>query len=292
MEDARVAVIAGATRGIGLALVAALARAWRSDDVVYLTARKPDDGGRATAAARKAAGLSAARIDCLPFDLVDRQAADRLARTLVERHGGVDVADLNGAFAPAQDAPPERDARPMIEANNHGALRFLRAMAPILRDNGRLVVTASGFGLLKNLPERLRPRFDTRANSAEAIDRAMDDYVAAAEQGRLEKEGWPRWINIPSKIGQVAATRAFARAYAVDPARRSGILINAVCPGVTLTDATAAMIDTVFKGRAIQTPDEAATHIVWLLTLPGRNEGALWRIGATTPRPAVRRLNR
>ena len=268
MEDARVAVIAGGTRGIGLALVTALARAWRSDDIVCLTARRPGDGERAAAAARQAAGPLAARIDWLPFDLIDRQAADRLARTLVGRHGGVDVADLNGAFAPAQDAPPERDARPMIEANNHGALRFLRALAPALRDNGRLVITASGFGLLKNLTERLRPRFDTRVHSAEAIDQAMDDYVNAAEQGRLEEEGWPRWINIPSKIGQVAVTRAFARRYAADPARRPGVLINAVCPGVTLTEATAAMIDTVFKDRAVQTPDEAAAHIVWLLTLP------------------------
>ena len=54
----------------------------------------------------------------------------------------------------------------------------------------------------------------------------------------------------------------------MDPGRRRGVLINAVCPGVTLTDATAAMIDTVFKGRAVQSPDEAAAHIAWLLTLP------------------------
>jgi NAD(P)-dependent dehydrogenase (short-subunit alcohol dehydrogenase family) len=41
MENARVAVIAGGTRGIGLAVVAALARAWAPGDIVYLTARKP-----------------------------------------------------------------------------------------------------------------------------------------------------------------------------------------------------------------------------------------------------------
>ena len=28
------------------------------------------------------------------------------------------------------------------------------------------------------------------------------------------------------------------------------------------------MMDTVFKGRAVQTPDEAAAHVAWLLTLP------------------------
>ena len=139
MENARVAVIAGGTRGIGLALVAALARVWAPGDVVYLTARKPADGERAAAAACEAAGPAAARFDWLPFDLVDREGADRLARTLIERHGGVDVADLKGAFAPAEDAPPERDARPSgasqptTPASNLGAcaLRYDR-VAPVV----------------------------------------------------------------------------------------------------------------------------------------------------------------
>lgn len=99
---------------------------------------------------------------------------------------------------------------------------LLRAFAPILRDNARLVVTSSGFGLLKNLPENLRPRFDTRRNASAEIDRAMDDYVAApAEHGRLEAEGWPAWVNTPSKIGQVAVARAFAREYAPPIPRES-----------------------------------------------------------------------
>ena len=268
MQNGRVAVVAGATRGIGLAVVEALARNWGPDDVVYLTARKPEDGVRATAKAREAAGAAAATIDWLPFDLADRQAPEHLARTLAGRHGDVDVAILNGAFAPGHDAPAERDARPMIEANNHGTLRFLRAMEPILRPYARLLVTASGFGLLKNLPEQLRPRFDTRNNTPEAIDGTMNDYVAAAEGHRLEAEGWPSWVNIPSKIGQVAVTRAFAHAYAHDPARRDGVLINAICPGLTLTEATAGLMDNVFKGRKAQTPAEAAAHIVWLATLP------------------------
>jgi carbonyl reductase 1 len=278
MRDARIAVVAGATRGIGLAVVEALAQSWGPDDVVYLTARKPEDGVRAISFAREKAGGDAASIDWLPFDLADRRSPERLSQTLAERHGGVDVAILNGAFAPGHDAPAERDARPMIEANNHGALRFLRAMSPILRPNARLLVTASGFGLLKNLPEKLQPRFDTRSNTPEAIDSAMDDYVAAAEGQRLEAEGWPAWVNIPSKIGQVAVTRAFAREYAADPARKDGVLINAVCPGLTLTEATAGLMDNVFKGRAAQTPAEAAAHVVWLATLPpgtGRPHGEL-----------------
>ena len=53
-------------------------------------------------------------------------------------------------------------------------------------------------------------------------------------------------MNVPSKIGQVATTRSFARRYANDSARRSGVLINALCPGLTRTEATAPFKDTVF----------------------------------------------
>jgi NAD(P)-dependent dehydrogenase (short-subunit alcohol dehydrogenase family) len=257
-------VIAGATRGIGLALVRALARAWQPTGRVYLTARRPQDGESAVAALA-GEGL---HVDWLPFDLGDPASPAALAAALHARHGGLDVAVLNGAYAPRADVPASEDARPMIEANNHGTLRFLRAVAPILNENARLVIVASGFGTLANLPESLRPLFDTTRHGPDAIDAAMDRYVAAAEAGTAEAAGWPAWVNIPSKLGQVAVTRSFAREYAGNRANPAGVLINAACPGLTLTDATREFMDTVFKGRAAQTPDEAARDLVWLCTLP------------------------
>jgi len=140
-------------------------------------------------------------------------------------------------------------------------------MAAILRENARLVVVASGLGILKSLPAALWPRF-AAARGPDAINAAMDDYVTAVEAGIAAAEGWPDWVNLPSKVGQVAVTRAFARAYAGDPARQAGVLINAACPGLTLTDATRHLMDTVFKGRPAQTPDEAAPDLLWLITLP------------------------
>lgn len=264
VRPGRVALVAGGTRGIGLALVSALADHWSEADTVYLTARRAGDAERALSHV----GRRKARIDWLPLDLAEADGPARVAATLADRHGKIDVAIMNGAFAPAHDAPPERDARIMIETNNHGALRFLRTMAPLMREDGRLAITASGFGLLKNLPDNLKPFFETRVRSADEIDATMDDYVAAAETGRLEAEGWPAWINIPSKVGQVAVTRAFAKAYRQGRDAREGVLINAVCPGLTLTDATIGLMDNVFKGRSAQTPEEAASHILWLLTLP------------------------
>ncbi len=260
----KVTVIAGATRGIGLALVRRLAQSLAPADSLYFTARRSQDGA-AVAEQLAADGLRAA---WLPFDLADPGAPATLAATLAERHGRVDAAMLNGAYAPRDDVLAAVQARTMIGTNNHGSLRFLQALAPVLADQARLVVVASGFGRLASLPEPLRPRFDTTIHGPEAIAAAMDAYVAAVEAGTAEAEGWPAWVNIPSKVGQVAVTRAFARAYARDPARRPGVLINAACPGLTLTDATRDLMDTVFKGRTAQTPEQAAVDLAWLLTLP------------------------
>jgi len=278
----RIAVIAGATRGIGRALVEALAAQWGAAGTVYLTARRAEDGIAATTALR----ADGRNVDWLMFDLDDPQGPKGIADILHSRHGGVDVAVLNGAFAPRDDVPAVTQARRMIEANNHGTLRFLDAFAPIMRQNGRLVIVASGFGVLASLPEQLRSRFDTNRRSASEIDRAMDDYVLAVEAGNAGAEGWPEWVNIPSKVGQVAVTRAFAREWRANGRRATGVLINAACPGLTLTDATRDLMDTVFKGRAAQSVAEAANGLLTLLNLPaGASEpdGELVRHGTVIP---------
>ncbi|MBN8892232.1 MAG: hypothetical protein BGP12_13710 [Rhodospirillales bacterium 70-18] len=256
----RIALIAGATRGIGLALVEALAREWAGEGMVYLTARRAADG---EAEARRLTGLGL-RVGWLEFDLADPGGAARLAGELRRRHGGVDIAVQNGAYAPKDGVSTAAEAETMIAANNHGTLRFLRAFAPLMRDDGRLIVVASGMGRLANLPAPLHERFNTFRHSPSDIDLAMDGYVAALRAGTAAAEGWPDWVNIPSKVGQVAVTRAFARQFAAD----RGVLINAACPGLTLTEATAGLMDTVFKGRSAQTPAQAAADLLWLATLP------------------------
>jgi carbonyl reductase 1 len=82
----------------------------------------------------------------------------------------------------------------------------------------------------------------------------MDDYVAAVETGRAAAEGWPEWINPPSKVGQVAAVKVWARELAGEAARRD-ILVNAACPGLVDTGASRPWFDDMSQA---QSPDEAA----------------------------------
>ena len=260
----KVGVILGGTRGIGRALVAALAQRWGASAHVYLTARHAADGARVVHELKQAGVAVAA----LPFDLADPQSPAALAAMIQARHGGVDVVVQNGAYMPRAGVSAAEDARPMIASNSHGTLRVLRAFLPLLRANGRMVVVASSLGVLAKLPDPLRTRFDTRKGDPDAINAVMDNYVDAVEAGVAAAEGWPDWVNIPSKVGQVAVTRAFAFQARAVGALPKGALINIANPGVTLTDATRDFMGTVFRAEDAQTPEVAAKGLLHLATLP------------------------
>jgi carbonyl reductase 1 len=165
----------------------------------------------------------------------------------------------------AKTAVPYADqVADLINTNNLGAARMIRSFGPPLRPGGRFLVTASSFGTLGNLPARVRPRFDTEAMSLSDLDQMMREYAAGVRAGTAVGEGWPEWINIPSKVGQVAAVRIYARTEAAR-ARRDGQLIAAVCPGLVDTRASRPWFADMSQA---QSPDEAAADIVKLAAGP------------------------
>jgi NAD(P)-dependent dehydrogenase (short-subunit alcohol dehydrogenase family) len=266
----KVGLILGATRGIGRALTFQLTRSFGADGIVYASARRLEDG----AVLESELAQQDLTIEPLLFDLANPSDPDRTAQEILKRQGGIDTVILNGAYMPRANVPAWQDARPMIAANNHGTLRVLRAFLPILRENGRIVVVASSLGVLSKLPEHLRTRFNAQMADPDAINRVMDDYVEAVEARIDGAQGWPQWVNIPSKVGQVAVTRAFAIQAKRTGALPAGALINIANPGVTKTDATKDFFGTVFKEEDAQTPDQAARSLLWLATLP---------VGTTSP---------
>ena len=145
-----------------------------------------------------------------------------------------------------------------MDTNNLGTTRMLRAFAPVLRPGDRLLVVASDFGTLNNLPDMLHGRFDTDAMSLDDVDAVMLSWCAAVLDGMAGSDGWPEWINIPSKVGQVAAVRALARERRAADAR-TGTLIAAVCPGLIDTAASRPWFSDL---SGAQTPEQAATPLL------------------------------
>jgi hypothetical protein len=92
-----------------------------------------------------------------------------------------------------------------VAVNNLGTTSVLREFAPLLRDGGRLLVVASRAGSLRALAPVLHARSDGDLESLDDVDAAVCTWRDAVREGRAAGQAWPAWINIPSKIGQVAA---------------------------------------------------------------------------------------
>jgi len=260
VDSGKIGVITGANQGLGKAVAAGLARAWGADGTVYLTGR---DEQRVTDAA---AGLAQAGLHVVPAvcDVRDDEAVRRLAQRIAERHGGVDFVDANATAGISPGVPSADQVADLIDTNNLGATRMIRSFGPLLRPGGRFAVTASSYGTLASLPAHLHPRFDTATMTLDDLDQAMRDYARAVRSGAAAAQGWPDWINIPSKVGQVAAVRIYARTQR-NQAMRSGQLIVAVCPGLVDTRASRPWFTDMSQA---QTPDEAAAAVVTLATAP------------------------
>ncbi len=278
MTAARIALVTGANQGLGLALVEGLAARMEPDDLVLLTGRHA--GRVADAAARVAASpRTRSRVAGRVLDVGDAAAVAALAAEL----GAVDVV-LSNAIAPlAPDRSQAEQADEFIDVANGGTHAVLRSFGPVLRPGGRLVVVASSLGTLGHLDPRLHPLFD--GVTLDDVERAVQSWRVAILAGTAAGQGWPRWINVPSKVAQVAAVRAVAaRRRAADLA--AGTLVAAVCPGMVNTRASRPWFAGVERA---QTPARAARAVLDLV-LADRVDPALYgelvRFGTVVPWPA------
>ena len=219
----RIALVTGATQGLGLALVAGLAQRMEPDDTVYLTGRDPDRVERAVASVPP----GRARVRGELLDVADpdgapetaRRPADRAPRRRRRRH-------RQRRDAGRSRRRPARDRRASTPRSTTSARRGCCALSR------RSCPTAGGSSWSRARSGRcttsrpsLHDRFD-RPATLDEVDAAVAAWRDAVADGSARAGDWPGFVNIPSKIGQVAAVRALAAAAAGggpparDPARR------------------------------------------------------------------------
>jgi len=186
----KVALITGASRGLGAASARLLAAEGAR---LVLTARDADALAASASAIRAASGVEVAT---LPEDLMDPDAADRIAAFALKTHGRIDIlvnsagAAQGGAFWDIPDAAWKRD----FELKFFATVRMIRAVLTSMRAQkyGR-IITIVGNGGRQPGPRSLP---GSSANAA-----------------------------------LLAITSGLAKDVAAD-----GISINAVNPGPTMTD--------------------------------------------------------
>ena len=141
----RIALITGASRGIG----AAVARRFAAEGAnVILTARTTAGLEEVDDAIRQSGG-AAGPATLVPLDLVEPGAAEKLGPAIAERFGRLDIlvgnAGVLGTLTPVhQIEPSEWDA--VLAVNLTANWRLIRTLDPLLRlsDGGRAMFVSSG----------------------------------------------------------------------------------------------------------------------------------------------------
>ena len=237
-ESGTIALVTGAAHGIGLEVCRQLAeRGW----TVVLTARQLE---RAREAAEELAGLEG-KVHARALDVADEASPRALAADLGWALGRVDVLVNNAGhvadWSETAGTADLREAHAVMEANLFGAWRTTQALLPLLRRSrrGRIVNVSSGAG------SHVEPRFGLAAAAA------MTSYAVSK-----------------------AALNALTVKLALE-LREDGILVNAVCPGLTATTRDLEEVG----ARPVE---EGAASVVWAATLPnGGPTGGFFRDGRT-----------
>jgi len=132
----RVAVVTGATKGIGLATARMLATHGAS---IVVTARGSADVERVATELGKATGTRALAVTC---DVRRAEECERLIATTVQALGRLDILVNNaglGVFAPVEAMRPE-DWHRQIETNLDGVFYCCRAALPYLKRQGGWII--------------------------------------------------------------------------------------------------------------------------------------------------------
>lgn len=193
--EGRVALITGASRGIG----AAVAEAYAREGAHLILVARTVGGLEETDDRVKAAGGTATLV---PMDITDTAAMGRLGASILERWGKLDILVANhgvlGALMPIHQYDPKIWDEVMT-VNLKACHNLIRVMDPLLRasDSGRSIFLTSGAAVGE------RPFWGAYAVSKAALEAMIRAYAA-------ETRGFSMRVNMVNP----GATRTGMRAAA------------------------------------------------------------------------------
>ncbi|WJZ88286.1 hypothetical protein VitviT2T_007602 [Vitis vinifera] len=251
-----VAIVTGANKGIGFALVKRLAE---SGLTVILTARDEARGLKALQSLA-AQGLH------VHFSLLDVSNPDSIqtfASWFQHSFRKLDILVNNAgvSFNNINENSVEH-AEVVIKTNYYGPKMLIEALLPMFRRSSsvsRILNISSRLGLLNKLknPNIKEILLDEEKLSKDQIDRIVSMFLENVKTGTWKNQGWPEiWTDYAvSKLALNAYSRVLAKRY-----KGCGLSVNCFCPGFTQTTMTG--------GKGNHTADAAASIGARLALLP------------------------
>ena len=244
-SDRRVALVTGASSGIGLATARALAQAGFS-----VACASRGEGAGAQVVERLRAETGSTRLHFLPADLSRPREAVALADAFRERFGRLDALVNNAGTFVSKRVVTDDGLEQTFALNHLGAFALTLSLLPELREAGGRVVTVSSDVALS-----ARPQFD--------------DLNAERRYSAWSAYAWSKLCN---------------QLFTAELARRlegSGVSANAVHPGFVATSfghvgGVVGGVMGVMQRLFGRSPERGADTVVWLASaseVQGRSGG-------------------
>ncbi|KAK4566348.1 hypothetical protein RGQ29_002555 [Quercus rubra] len=251
-----VAIVTGANKGIGFAMVKRLAHLGLT---VILTARDIEKGHKAIEELRNQ-GLD--DVHFFRLDVSEPASINTFVSWFARIFGALDILVNNAAvsFNEINENSVEH-AETVIKTNFYGAKLLTEALLPMFRlshSKSRILNISSRLGSLNKLKNpNIKNILQSENLSEKHIEAMVSLFLQNVKNGTWERQGWPElWTDYAvSKLALNAYTRVLAKRY-----MGRGISLNCFCPGFTQTSMT--------RGKGTRTADDAADIGARLALLP------------------------
>ena len=248
-------LVTGATRGLGRAIVEALAREGGNGHIIYLGCRDPSAG---QALARSLGG----GIQPLQLDVADAASVTAAAASVSASGSQLDALINNAGVLLERDGVDLASiVEPTLLINMDGVRLVTEAFLPLLRDGGQVINVSSGAGTRAagTLSDARRAELDEAVDSDRL--RAMIARLAQEAAGQACQAGETPIYGL-SKMGLNYYTRLLAR-------QTSRVRVNACSPGFCRTEIAGPGAD--YSRRE---PKDAALGADVVIKLLGEELGA------------------
>ena len=172
--DGQIALVTGASKGIGAATAKALAAAGAH---VVLTARDV----RALESVEDEIHAAGGASTIAPLDLTEGDSVSRLAQAVAQRWDRLDILVLNAAYLPALSPVTQIDAKQFTKAiatNVLATQAMLAAFDPLLKRSENACV----IGLTSSVGASPRAYWSAYASTKAAFDNLLESYALEVEK--------------------------------------------------------------------------------------------------------------
>lgn len=250
MSNEKIAIVTGANKGIGYAIVKGLCQ--KFDGVVYLTSRDEERGLKAVADLKKKF--------CNPvyhqLDVADEESVKRFGDFIKKKHTGIDIL-INNAGVSSIFENTYESKKSIIDINYKGLLNVEKYLFPLLKGKSRVVNVSSDCGHLSNVKnkewlDRLSKTDLTRSDIEDFIDWYLDSEKKGTFNSNDLADGGSFAAYRVSKVSMCALTMLQQK-----DLEAKDISVNSMHPGLVSTDMTMRI--------GFLSPDEAAITPLYLV---------------------------